>query len=57
MQIFCIIVSLSRNSDGSFRVQLAAIADPNVQFQTTLPASEAQNAYIGRPVTMVLNYT
>lgn len=57
MIIQCIITALSRNSDGTFRVTLTSITDATQQFQATLPASEAQNAYVGRAVTVELNYT
>lgn len=50
------ITAISRNSDGTFRITLTAIADPNQQFQATLPATEAQNAYIGRAATVTLAY-
>lgn len=56
MIIQCMITAISRNSDGTFRITLTAIADPNQQFQATLPATEAQNAYIGRAATVTLAY-
>jgi len=56
MLISCIISSIARNSDGSFRVTLTSIADATVTFSASLPASEAQNAYIGRAVNVTLTY-
>lgn len=56
MLINCIIVGLSRNEDGSFRVQLQSLADSTVQFQITLAAGLATQAYIGRAVNATLAF-
>lgn len=56
MLIACIITGITRNTDGSFRVTLTAIADATQIFGAQLPASEAQNAYIGRAVNVTLAY-
>lgn len=56
MLVQCIIIALSRNTDGTFRVTVQSIADVSIQFQITLAAVHAQNAYIGRAVDVTLAF-
>lgn len=56
MLIPCIIVALSRNTDGSFRATLQSVADVSIMFQITLAAAQATNAYIGRAVNVTLAF-
>jgi hypothetical protein len=56
MIIQTIIVSINRNTDGTFSARLQSMTDASVTFSISLAANQAQNAYIGRQVTVTLAY-
>jgi hypothetical protein len=49
------IVSVVQNVDGTLRVTIKT-ADNSFSTEVTLPASQAQNCYIGRTVYMKIDF-